>query len=86
MSGMKTSFKSKRIIVTGGSGFIGSHLCKELDEQGHIVYCIDNLFTGSRRNIANLLDYDNFEFINHDVTFPYYSLRVDEIYNMETLS
>lgn len=79
---MKTSSKSKRIIVTGGAGFIGSHLCKELVERNHLVYCVDNLFTGSRKNIAQLLSCDNFEFINHDVTFPYYSLRVDEIYNL----
>ena len=79
---MKISSKSKRIIVTGGAGFIGSYLCLELVNQGHFVYCIDNLFTGSRKNIAHLLEYDNFEFINHDVTFPYYSLRVDEIYNL----
>jgi UDP-glucuronate decarboxylase len=72
----------KRIIVTGGAGFIGSHLCWQLVMKGHFVYCIDNLFTGSRKNIAHLLEYDNFEFINHDVTFPYYSLRVDEIYNL----
>ena len=79
---MKISSKSKRIIVTGGAGFSGSHLCGELVNQGHFVYCIDNLFTGSRKNIAHLLECENFEFINHDVTFPYYSLRVDEIYNL----
>ena len=82
MNGMKISSKSKRIIVTGGAGFIGSHLCSQLVQNGHFVYCIDNLFTGSRKNIIPLLEYDNFEFINHDVTFPYYSLRVDEIYNL----
>jgi UDP-glucuronate decarboxylase len=72
----------KRIIVTGGAGFIGSHLCKELVARGHMVYCIDNLFTGSKKNIQTLLEKDNFEFINHDITFPYYSLKVDEIYNL----
>ena len=82
MNGMKISSKSKRIIVTGGAGFIGSHLCSQLVQQEHFVYCIDNLFTGSRKNIVPLLEYENFEFINHDVTFPYYSLRVDEIYNL----
>ena len=72
----------KRIIVTGGAGFIGSHLCLRLLQDGHKVFCIDNLFTGSRRNIKDLFLFDNFEFVNHDVTFPYYSLRVDEIYNL----
>lgn len=72
----------KRIIVTGGAGFIGSHLCLRLLQDGHKVFCIDNLFTGSRRNIRDLFLFDNFEFVNHDVTFPYYSLRVDEIYNL----
>ena len=72
----------KRIIVTGGAGFIGSHLCLRLLQDGHRVFCIDNLFTGSRRNIRDLFLFDNFEFVNHDVTFPYYSLRVDEIYNL----
>lgn len=72
----------KRIIVTGGAGFIGSHLCHKLLNEGHFVYCLDNLFTGSRKNIKHLFEYDNFEFVNHDVTFPYYSLRVDEIYNL----
>lgn len=72
----------KRIIVTGGAGFIGSHLCKGLVARGHMVYCIDNLFTGSKKNIQSLLGKDNFEFINHDITFPYYSLKVDEIYNL----
>lgn len=74
--------KQKKIIVTGGAGFIGSHLCLELINEGHFVYCIDNLFTGSRKNIAHLLQSDRFEFINHDVTFPYYPSRVDEIYNL----
>ena len=72
----------KRIIVTGGAGFLGSHLCLRLLQDGHRVYCIDNLFTGSRQNIKDLFIFNNFEFINHDVTFPYYSLRVDEIYNL----
>lgn len=72
----------KRIIVTGGAGFIGSHLCRGLVARGHMVYCIDNLFTGSKKNIQSLLGKDNFEFINHDITFPYYSLKVDEIYNL----
>ena len=58
----------KRILVTGGAGFIGSHLCKRLVEEGNEVICADNLFTGTKRNIMKLLDYDNFEFLRHDIT------------------
>ena len=72
---------SKRIMITGGCGFLGSHLCERLIEQGHDVLCVDNCFTGSKRNIRHLLDNPNFEFIRHDVTFPLY-LEVDEIFNM----
>ena len=72
---------SKRIMVTGGCGFLGSHLCERLIEQGHDVICVDNCFTGTKRNIRHLLDNHNFEFIRHDVTFPLY-LEVDEIFNM----
>lgn len=72
----------KRVIVTGGAGFIGSHLSKALVENGCMVYCIDNLFTGNKKNIASLLSNDRFEFVYHDITFPYYSLKVDEIYNL----
>ena len=72
---------SKRVMVTGGSGFIGSYLCERLLEEGHDVICVDNLFTGARMNIRHLLDNRNFEFIRHDVTFPLY-VEVDEIYNM----
>jgi len=72
----------KRIIVTGGAGFIGSHLCLRLLNEGHQVYCIDNLFTGKKQNIKKFINHDNFEFINHDICFPYYSLKVDEIYNL----
>jgi len=71
----------KRVMVTGGSGFIGSFLCERLLEAGHDVLCVDNLFTGARANIQHLLDNNNFEFIRHDVTFPLY-VEVDEIYNM----
>jgi len=71
----------KRVLVTGGAGFLGSHLCERLLERGHEVLCVDNLFTGSRRNIAHLLDRQEFEFIRHDVTFPLY-VEVDEIYNL----
>ncbi|MCJ2044173.1 SDR family oxidoreductase [Methylobacterium sp. J-078] len=72
---------TKKILVTGGAGFLGSHLCERLLEQGHEVLCVDNLFTGSRRNIARLLGDARFEFMRHDVTFPLY-VEVDEIYNL----
>lgn len=73
--------ETKTVLVTGGAGFLGSHLCERLLEQGHEVLCVDNLFTGSRRNIASLLDNPRFEFMRHDVTFPLY-VEVDEIYNL----
>jgi len=71
----------KRILVTGGAGFLGSHLCDRLIAQGHEVLCVDNLFTGSKDNIRHLLDYHRFEFIRHDIINPIY-LEVDEIYNL----
>lgn len=71
----------KRVLVTGGAGFLGSHLCERLLEAGHDVLCVDNFFTGARRNIAHLLDHRNFELLRHDVTFPLY-VEVDEIYNL----
>ncbi len=71
----------KRILVTGGAGFLGSHLCRRLVEQGHDVICVDNLFTGAKDNIADLLDKPNFELMRHDVTFALY-VEVDEIYNL----
>lgn len=71
----------KRILVTGGAGFIGSHLCSRLLDDGHEVLCVDNFFTSSKENILPLLDHSFFEFIRHDVTFPLY-LEVDEIYNL----
>lgn len=70
-----------RILVTGGAGFIGSHLCRHLLAAGHEVLCVDNLFTGQRRNIIDLMDDKNFEFLRHDVTFPLY-VEVDQIYNL----
>lgn len=71
----------KRILVTGGAGFLGSHLIDRLLEHGHEVLCVDNLFTGTKRNIEHLHDNPLFEFIRHDVTFPLY-VEVDEIYNL----
>jgi UDP-glucuronate decarboxylase len=76
---MKSSLK--RVLVTGGAGFLGSHLCDRLVAQGHDVICLDNLFTSQKHNIAHLLDKPNFEFIRHDVTNPI-TLEVDQIYNM----
>ena len=72
--------KVKRILVTGGAGFLGSHICDRLVAQGHDVICLDNLFTSQKTNIAHLLSKPNFEFIRHDVTHPIH-LEVDEIYN-----
>jgi UDP-glucuronate decarboxylase len=71
----------KRILVTGGAGFIGSHLCERLLDQGHEVLCVDNFYTGFRRNVARLLDNPNFELMRHDVTFPLF-VEIDEIYNL----
>ena len=71
----------QRIVVSGGAGFLGSHLCERLLSQGAEVICIDNFFTGTRRNIEHLLDNKRFEFIRHDITFPIY-LEVDQIYNL----
>jgi UDP-glucuronate decarboxylase len=71
----------KRILVTGGAGFLGSHLCQRLVQQGHDVICVDNFFTSQKSNIEPLLDAHNFELIRHDITFPLY-LEVDEIYNL----
>ena len=78
---MSNMYASKRILVTGGAGFIGSHLCKRLVEEGNDVICLDNFFTGSKGNIEGLLDYHNFELIRHDVTEPIL-LEVDQIYNL----
>ena len=71
----------KRVLVTGGAGFIGSHLCEKLLAQGHQVLCVDNYFTGTRDNIAHLLSHPQFEAMRHDITFPLY-VEVDEIYNL----
>jgi UDP-glucuronate decarboxylase len=71
----------RRVLVTGGSGFLGSHLCDRLVARGDDVVCADNLFTGRKRNIAHLIGQPNFEFLRHDVTFPLY-VEVDQIYNL----
>jgi UDP-glucuronate decarboxylase len=71
----------KRVLVTGGAGFLGSHLCERLLQAGHDVLCVDNFFTGAKRNVTHLLDHKNFELLRHDVTFPLY-VEVDEIYNL----
>ena len=71
----------KRILVTGGAGFLGSHLCDRLCVQGHDVLCVDNYFTGRKDNIAQLLHESNFEAMRHDVTHPLF-VEVDEIYNL----
>ena len=71
----------KQILITGGAGFLGSHLCEKLLKDGCEVLCIDNLFTGERNNIASLLSNPLFEFMRHDVTFPLY-VEVDQIFNM----
>lgn len=75
------SFSSPRILVTGGAGFLGSHLCTRLVNDGCDVVCVDNLFTGSKRNIQHLLHYENFEFIRQDITLPLY-LEIDQVYNL----
>jgi UDP-glucuronate decarboxylase len=74
-------FSTQRVLVTGGAGFIGSHLCERLLEAGHEVLCVDNFFTGTRGNVEPLLDHPRFELMRHDVTFPLY-VEVDEIYNL----
>jgi UDP-glucuronate decarboxylase len=76
-----TMATSKRVLVTGGAGFVGSHLCETLLRDGHDVLCVDNFYTSSRRHIHHLLDYKRFELMRHDVTFPLY-VEVDEIYNL----
>lgn len=71
----------KRVLVTGGAGFLGSHLCERLISEGHDVICLDNFFTSQKSNVLHLLNYNNFELIRHDVTHPIW-LEVDEIYNL----
>jgi UDP-glucuronate decarboxylase len=78
---MKSVQRNKRILITGGAGFLGSHLCERLLAEGNDVICLDNYFTGSKQNIVHLLDNPYFELLRHDVTFPLY-IEVDEIYNL----
>lgn len=77
---MKNSYRV-RVLVTGGAGFLGSHLCKRLVDEGHEVICVDNFYTGTKANLIHLMHNPWFEFINHDITLPLY-IEVDEIYNL----
>ena len=74
-------YSRKRILVTGGAGFLGSHLCERLVDEGHDVICVDNYYTGTKDNIVHLINNPHFELLRHDVTFPLY-VEVDEIYNL----
>ena len=74
--------KPKNILITGGAGFIGSHLCKALIDLGNNIICVDNLFTGSLKNISKFIALPNFEFINHDITQPLFKENIDQIYNL----
>ncbi len=78
---MTSVLRAQRVLVTGGAGFLGSFLCERLLSEGHDVLCVDNFFTGTRRNIAHLLDNPAFELMRHDITFPLY-VEVDQIYNL----
>lgn len=78
---MKSIYDLKRVLVTGGAGFLGSHLCRRLLKEGHEVLCVDNFFTGRRSNVSDMIDNPRFELMRHDITFPLY-VEVDEIYNL----
>src|SRR3978361_30189 len=78
---MRVYNAQRRILVTGGAGFLGSHLCERLLAAGHQVLCVDNFFTGMKRNIEQLLHHPAFELMRHDVTFPLY-VEVDQIFNL----
>lgn len=80
-TGKYNNLVQKRVLVTGGAGFLGSHLCERLLNDGHNVLCADNLYTGSKTNIVHLMDSPFFEFMRHDITFPLY-VEVDEVYNL----
>ena len=75
----------KKILVTGGAGFLGSHLCERLLKEGNEVVCLDNYFTGQKQNVVHLLSNPYFELIRHDVTMPFF-IEVDEIYNLAAMS
>src|SRR6185503_17441339 len=77
----RNDWKQVRVLVTGGAGFIGSHLCDRLIALGHEVLCVDNFYTGSRQNVGHLLGNPAFEVLRHDITFPLY-VEVDQIYNL----
>ena len=74
-------FSTRRVLVTGGAGFVGSHLIDRLIEQGDEVLCVDNLFTGAKANISHLLGHPRFEFLRHDICFPLF-VEVDAIFNL----
>ncbi|MFX8616527.1 GDP-mannose 4,6-dehydratase, partial [Acinetobacter baumannii] len=78
---MSRQSERKTVLVTGGAGFLGSHLCDKLITLGHEVVCVDNFFTGNKRNIEHLIGHKRFELVRHDVTFPLY-MEVDQIYNL----
>ena len=75
------NYSNKRVLVTGGAGFLGSHLCDKLVKEGHEVLCVDNFYTGRRSNIVHLLSNQLFEVLRHDICFPLF-VEVDEIYNL----
>jgi UDP-glucuronate decarboxylase len=81
INGMQNALNSKQVMVTGGAGFLGSHLCEQLLADGHDVVCLDNFYTGTKANIMHLMSNPRFELIRHDITLPIY-LEVDEIYNL----
>jgi UDP-glucuronate decarboxylase len=78
---MKNYSPTPRILITGGAGFLGSHLSERLLNEGHDIICLDNFFTGTKENVAHLLNNPHFELMRHDVTFPLY-VEVDQIYNL----